>query len=175
MRILTTAIALGCFTGGLASGQQIPRPEVPTKIAAPANENVVLAAHASGSQIYSCQEGADQKLAWTLKTPEADLADAKGSKIGTHFAGPTWKHTDGSEVTGKAAAREDSPEPGAVPWLLLNVTGHTGEGVLARVTSIQRIHTKGGQAPATGCDDAHRGSEIKIPYTADYYFFAPRK
>src|SRR5216683_2574068 len=87
-----------------AAGQRIPRPEVPAKIAAPANEEVVLMAHASGSQIYVCQPGADQKLAWTLKTPEADLSDAKGVNIGRHFAGPTWKHADGSEVTGKAAA-----------------------------------------------------------------------
>jgi hypothetical protein len=156
-----------------AAAQHLARPDVPAKIAAPANEEVVLMAHASGSQIYVCQADGDQKLAWTLKGPEADLSDAKGANIGKHFAGPTWKHADRSEVTGKAAAREDAPEPGAIPWLLVNVTGHTGTGVLARVTSIQRIHTKGGQAPATGCDDSHRGGEVKVPYTADYYFFAP--
>jgi hypothetical protein len=156
-----------------AVAQHVARPNVPAKIAAPANEEVVLLAHAAGSQIYVCQEDPDKKLAWTLKAPEADLSDANGAKIGKHFAGPTWKHSDGSEVTGKAAAREDAPEAGAIPWLLVNVTGHIGTGALARVTSIQRIHTKGGVAPATGCDDSHRGSEVKVPYTADYYFFAP--
>jgi hypothetical protein len=170
---LAKAAALAVLFLGQAAGQHIVRPDVPAKIAAPANEQVVLMAHASGSQIYVCQAGADQKLAWTLKAPEADLSDAKGANIGRHFAGPTWKHSDGSEVTGKAAAREDAPEPGAIPWLLVNVTGHTGSGVLTRVTSIQRIHTKGGQAPATGCDDSHSGGEVKVPYTADYYFFAP--
>jgi hypothetical protein len=154
-------------------GQHLARPDVPPKIAAPANEVVVLQAHASGSQIYLCQAGADQKLAWTLKAPDAELTDAKGTNIGRHFAGPTWKHVDGSEVTGKAAAREDAPEPGAIPWLLLNVVGHAGSGVLTRVISIQRIHTKGGQVPPTGCDDSHRGGEVKVPYTAEYYFYAP--
>jgi hypothetical protein len=155
-----------------APGQHA-RPDVPPKIAAPANEEVVLMAHASGSQIYVCQAGADQKLAWTLKAPDAELTDAKGTNIGRHFAGPTWKHVDGSEVTGKAAAREDAPEPGAIPWLLVKVVGHAGSGALNRVTSIQRIHTKGGQPPVTGCDDSHRGGEVKVPYTADYYFYAP--
>jgi len=158
---------------GLASqagGQVIPRPDVPEKIKAPAGEDVVLVAHASGSQIYVCQAGADGKLAWTLKAPEAELHNDQGAVIGRHFAGPTWRLNDGSEVTGKAAARVDSPDAGSIPWLLLTVTGHSGEGALSRVTDIQRIHTKGGVAPTGACT---QGAETKSSYTADYYFYAP--
>ena len=90
--------------------------------------------------------------------------------IGRHFAGPTWRLNDGSEVTGKAAARVDSPDAGSIPWLLLTVTGHSGEGALSRVTDIQRIHTKGGVAPTGACT---QGAETKSSYTADYYFYAP--
>jgi hypothetical protein len=159
-----------------ASGQAIPRPDVPEKIKAPAGEEVVLVAHASGSQIYVCQAGADGKLAWTLKAPEADLRNDQGAPIGRHYAGPTWKLNDGSEVTGKAAARVDAPDAGSIPWLLVTVTAHSGEGALSRVTDIQRIHTKGGVAPAADtCDAAKQSSESKISYTADYYFFAPAK
>ena len=61
------------------------------KIAAPVNEEVVLIVHASGSQIYVCQAGSDEKLSWTLKAPDAELADAKGKNIGHHSAGPSWK------------------------------------------------------------------------------------
>jgi hypothetical protein len=150
-------------------------PQVPEKIKAPAGEEVVLQAHASGSQIYICQQGADGKSAWTLKAPEAELRDAHGAVIGRHFAGPTWKHSDGSEVTGKAAAKADSPDPDSIPWLLVTVTGHSGSGALSNVTSIQRVHTKGGQPPATGCDASKQGAETKSSYTADYYFFAPAK
>ena len=39
----------------------------------------------------------------------------------------------------------------------------------------QRIHTKGGQAPAGGCDSSKLNTEKKISYTADYYFYAPAK
>lgn len=166
-------IALLLF--GTTPAQKPARPDVPPTIAAPPNEDVVLVAHASGSQIYVCQVGTDQKPSWTLKAPDAELSDASGKNIGHHSAGPTWRLTDGSEVTGKADAREDAPDAGAIPWLRLKVIGHSGNGPFAKVTTIQRIHTKGGQPPATGCgcDDSHRDAEYKSPYSADYYFYAP--
>src|ERR1700722_14431979 len=156
-----------------AGGQGLPHPEVPDPIKAPASEQVVLLVHATGSQIYVCKGGADGKVAWALKAPEAELHDQQGAVVGHHYGGPAWKLNDGSEVTGKAVGRVDSPDADSIPWLLVSVTGHSGEGVLSRVTSIQRIHTKGGQPPAAGCDDAKQGSEVKSSYTADYYFYAP--
>jgi Protein of unknown function (DUF3455) len=169
-----TAIALLLF--GTTPAQKPPRPDVHKIIAAPEDEDIVLVAHASGSQIYVCQAGTDQKLSWTLKGPEAELSDDSGKNIGRHFAGPTgptWRLNEGSEVTGKKDTSEDAPDAGAIPWLRLRATGHSGNGVFAKVTTIQRIHTKGGQPPATGCDDSHRGAEVKSSYSADYYFYAP--
>ena len=159
----------------MANSQHNSAPDVPEGIKAPAGEELVLQVHAAGSQIYVCQAGAEQKLSWVLKAPEAELTDASGKVIGTHYAGPSWKHQDGSEVKGKLAAKVDAPEPDAIPWLLLAASGHSGSGVLSRVTTIQRIHTHGGQAPKTGCDQAHTGAEVKIPYSADYYFYAPAR
>jgi len=123
-----------------------------------------------------CQAGPLGKFSWILKAPEADLRNDQGTVIGRHYAGPAWKLNDGSEVTGKPAARVDSPDADSIPWLLVTVTGHTGEGALTRVTSIQRIHTKGGVAPAADtCTLAQQESENKSSYTADYYFYAPAK
>jgi hypothetical protein len=159
-----------------AIGQNLSPPNVPEKIKAPAGEELVLRVHASGSQIYVCQPGADGKLAWNLKAPEAELRDDTGALVGHHFAGPTWKHNDGSEITGKAAARVDSPDPNAIPWLLLSVTAHSGNGVLGRVNSVQRINTKGGLAPpAAGCTAATQNQQTESSYTADYYFYASAK
>jgi Protein of unknown function (DUF3455) len=173
-KLLQIAVLAGIATQ--ARGQGVPRPDVPDKIKAPAAEEVVLHVHASGSQIYVCQPGTDGKLAWTLKAPEAELHDQQGAIIGRHYAGPTWKDNDGSEVTGKAMARVDSPDPGSIPWLLVTATGHSGDGVLSRVTSIQRIHTKGGVPPsAADCNAAKQNLEVKSSYTADYYFYAPVK
>lgn len=164
------------FVGSAAGAhaQRAPLPQVPDAIKAPAGEQLMLVAHASGSQIYVCSTGADGRPQWTLKAPEAQLRDAHGAVIGHHFAGPSWRHKDGSTVTGKAVARVAAPEPDSIPWLLLHVVSREGEGVLARVTSIQRIHTKGGQTPpAEKCDASKQSTETWIPYTADYYFFAP--
>jgi hypothetical protein len=150
-------------------------PDVPDAIAVPAGLEPVLFARGSGSQIYTCQAGAEGKFEWSLKAPEADLKDRKDKVIGEHSAGPTWKLKDGSELTGKAVAHVDSLDSESVPWLLLDVTSNSGKGVLAGVTRIQRVHTHGGMPPDSGCDAAHKGDETKSRYSADYYFFAPAK
>lgn len=156
--------------------QAMARPDVPDALKAPAGEEVILAGHATGVQIYVCQAGTNPPFIWTLKAPEADLADASGKKIIHHFGGPTWKHIDGSEVAGKVTAKQDAPKPDAIPWLLLTATGHGGQGVLTRVTSIQRIHTEGGVGPkANTCEASKVGQESRSPYSADYYFYAAGK
>lgn len=153
--------------------QVVARPEVPDAIKVPAAEQVVFVAHAAGSQIYTCGKGDDGKPQWTLKAPEAQLRDAKGALIGHHAAGPSWKHIDGSAVAARAVARAPSPDASSIPWLLLTAVSHEGQGVFARVTSIQRVHTRGGQAPPSAkCDPSKPSAETWIPYTADYYFYA---
>ena len=146
-------LAVGA-TGAMfvAQAGEITRPDVPDNLKAPAGEEVTLVGHATGVQIYVCQAGANPPFAWVFKAPEADL----------HFAGPTWKHIDGSEVVGRVAAKQDAPKPGAIPWLLLTAASHTGQGVLNPVTSIQRIHTEGGVAPnANTCDASRERQGVK--------------
>jgi hypothetical protein len=151
-------------------------PAIPDEIKVPAGEKLVLKAHATGFQIYTCRAAGDRAAQWELKAPDAELHDRKGAVIGHHFAGPTWKHKDGSEVTGKASAHVDSPDASSIPWLLVAAAGHTGEGVFAQVSSIQRINTKGGKPPAgTECTAANNGAESKSAYSADYYFYRPAK
>jgi len=173
--IKKTAIAF--FALGLAfSVAAQNQPEVPAELKPPTGDEVILRVHAKGVQIYSCQVGTDGKYSWTLKAPKADLFDDQGKIIGTHSAGPAWKLNDGSEVTGKAAARHDAPKAGAVPWLLINVIGHKGAGQLEKATSIQRVNTEGGIVDATkSCDASAGGKESESAYSADYYFYAPKK
>ena len=157
-----------------ASAQE-SAPDVPDAIQVPAGEQVLFFAHATGAQIYTCEAGAGKTFAWTLKGPEAELKDRKDKLIGQHSAGPTWTLKDGSAVTGKAVAHVDSLDADSVPWLLVEVVGHSGKGQLGDVKHIQRVHTHGGKPAADGCDEAHKGAENKSSYTADYYFFAPTK
>jgi Protein of unknown function (DUF3455) len=148
---------------------------VPAAIQPPADEEFFFVARASGFQIYICRPDAEGRPAWVLKAPEAQLFDQHGNPIGTHFGGPTWRHNDGSEITARLVAKVDAPETGAIPWLLLSVTGHSGDGVLSRVSCIQRIHTVAGLAPAAAeCGPSTGEVEFKSPYSADYYFYARR-
>jgi hypothetical protein len=173
-KLPVTLLAAGITLG--VNGCGTARPDVPKNLKAPAGEEVILVGHATGVQIYVCQSGANTPFAWAFAAPEADLTDSSGKKIIHHFAGPTWKHIDGSEALGKVAARQDAPEPNAIPWLLLTATSHAGQGVLSRVTSIQRIHTDGGVPPgANTCDASTNGKESRSPYSADYYFYAAKK
>ena len=146
---------------------------VPDSIQAPAGEELILMARAIGFQIYVCRPDANGKPAWALKAPDAELFDDQGKPIGKHFGGPTWQLNDGSQVTGKMAAKVDAPDPTAIPWLLVTVTGHSGSGKLSGVTSIQRVNTVGGLAPSAAECTAQSGEvEFKSSYSADYYFYA---
>jgi hypothetical protein len=173
--IASTSLATAQANAQKDAPAQESAPDVPDAIAVPAGLEPVLMVHAKGSQIYTCQAGADGKFAWTLKGPDAELKDRKDKVIGQHSAGPKWALKDGSEVTGKAAAHVDSLDADSIPWLLVNVVSNSGKGQLAKVTTVQRVHTHGGKAGNDACDESHKDAETKSSYTADYYFYAPAK
>ena len=168
----TLCVLLLAVSPGMGLAQNSP-PDAPPELRPPAETQLVLHASAKGDQIYTCKQDAGQ-YAWALKAPAAQLFDAQGNDIGHHFGGPTWELKDGSAVVGKVAARADSPDKDSVPWLLLTAADHSGSGLMAGVTHIQRLNTKGGKAPAAGCDASHAGQETRVAYSADYYFYGTR-
>jgi len=143
-------------------------------VAPPAHASLLFDAQADGVQIYAC-ETADMGPEWVFKAPEASLFDAEGRQIGTHFAGPSWKLADGSEVTAAPVEKLDAPVSGAIPWLLLEVKTKRGSGRFAAVATIRRANTKGGAAPTTGCDASHVGEQVRMRYSATYQFFGSAK
>ncbi len=152
-----------------------PSVVVPEALRAPAGETLVRTLAADGVQVYECRAKAGDANAaeWVFVAPEARLADAQGVLVGRHYAGPTWEAADGSKVVGAVRAKVDSPEAGAIPWLLL-ATRSTGKpGLFAKVSSIQRVATHGGAAPATGCAAATVGQTARVPYKAEYAQYAP--
>jgi uncharacterized protein DUF3455 len=161
------------LTAGFLFSLSANAQQVPKELQPPANEHFLLQVHAKGDQIYTCKADGAQ-FNWMLKAPEAQLTDKSGKPFGRHFAGPSWEANDGSRITGKAVANAPSPDADSIPWLLVTVGSHSGDGVLARVTFIQRVNTQGGKAPASGCDAAHVGQESRAPYSADYIFFASK-
>jgi hypothetical protein len=147
--------------------------KVPQQLQPPGNEKLLLKVHAKGDQVYTCKSDAAQ-FTWTLKAPDAQLFDKDGKTFGKHFAGPSWEASDGSRVTGKAVANAPSSDADSIAWLLLNIVSHDGSGVLSSATTIQRLNTKGGKAPASRCDASHIGQEVRVSYSADYFFYAPK-
>jgi Protein of unknown function (DUF3455) len=99
------------------------------------------------------------------------------------FGNATWQSSfDSSRIwaqtTGTLPAGTDPscPNANSIACLLLqsigNDVGPTGGKLLADTTFVQRLNTKGGLAPTTGCATATDvGKQALVPYTADYYFF----
>jgi hypothetical protein len=164
-RIACSLIASIAVSGAAYAADELVPP--------PKGAPLLLEVEADGVQIYTC-EAKDQGFAWVFKAPEANLFDKQGRQIGTHFAGPTWKLADGS-VVGDVAARADAPASGAIPWLLLKSKSHEGSGVPANTAFVRRADTKGGAAPAAGCDAAHKGEQARIRYYALYQLFGAAK
>ncbi len=131
---------------------------------------------ARGVQIYECRASKDnpQAAAWVFVAPEANLYDAQGRLVGKHYAGPHWESNDGSKIVGSVKAKADAPQAGAIPWLLLATSSDGPSGEFAKVTSVQRLNTVGGAAPANGCTTATVGQGVRVPYSADYALFAMR-
>lgn len=93
----------------------------------------------------------------------------------------TWQSSfDTSKVWAKAVGKPvvagtdpaSCPNAGAIPCLLLqsvgNQQGPTGGKLLADVTFVQRLNTKGGSAPTTACTV---GQTQLQGYSADYFFY----
>jgi hypothetical protein len=160
------SIVLSALAAGCASTVSVPDSLKPG-----AGESLALVVPAKGVQIYECrQRKEDGSLTWAFVAPEAELFDRAGKKIGRHYAGPHWEAADGSKVVGAVKGRADAPQAGDIPWLLLGTKSVGQPGAFSAVTSIQRVATAGGAAPAGGCSQP--GAQARVPYSADYYFFS---
>lgn len=185
-----TALALA-FTLALSSvshAQTVTPPAVPAGLEVLAPNEAFLIAHAFGSQNYECQPSTSLgRVAWTLFTPQATLFGESSNQLITHFNSPnpdegnvairaTWQNsTDSSRIWAKATGVA-TVDPTAIPWVRLEVVGArrgpTGGDLLSESTFVQRVNTKGGLAPTTGCDQLNdAGRKAFVPYTADYVFY----
>ena len=175
--------------GGPGTAWLTPPASLPTAIAVPSGATVKLHDHAIGVQVYTCTAsaaggaggaggtggaggGGATTYSRVLKQPDAVLYDSSFATVGTHGAGPNWTSTvDASVVIAARIAQAASTANGAIAWLLLQTSSTTGTGVFSDITYVQRLNTAGGPAPATGGDATTAATEVRIPYSADYYFF----
>jgi hypothetical protein len=132
----------------------------------PAGSKVAFEAYAEGAQIYRWNG-----TAWSFVAPDAVLYSGNGV-VGIHYGGPTWESNSGSKVVA-AVVERCTPDPDAIPWLLLEAVSTEGPGIFHRVTYIQRVYTEGGLAPADPGDFV--GEEVEVPYSATYFFYRKHK
>ncbi len=144
---------------------------IPEQIKVPAGYSPVLTVHAKGDQIYQCSANKGE-YAWETQAPDAKLFDAQGKIVGNHTAGPLWEYKEGSRVVGRVVKKIDMAPGSAIAWLLVEVVSHKGDGLFSNVSFINRINTRGGLPPSSGCDANHLGGEKRVAYTADYVFYA---
>lgn len=169
-------LAMGQQVGALAAARVAEAPRtagVPQALAPQGGQKLLETIAARGAQVYECRADAAAPggAQWVFVAPEAELFDAAGRTVGTHYRGPHWEATDGSKVVGAVQARSDAPQAGAIPWLLLSTKPAGGDGRFARVSSVQRVNTHGGGTPARACVAASVGATERVPYTADYLMF----
>jgi len=171
--VLVSTTLIGIAVGGVGS-TAAPTPDVMSgadarvapAVQVPSGNKLVTKFYAKGVQTYTCTAGA-----WKGLEPAATLADRLGRAVGLHTRGPIWVSTvDGSAVEAAPVDGARNDVAGAVPQLLLKAKSTRGEGVFAGVSYVQRLATKGGLAPAGGCQE---GAQTSVHYEALYTFFAP--
>jgi hypothetical protein len=146
---------------------------VPASLQVQPGQTLALVLKGIGVQVYACSASREEdgKYLWLLKSPEAELTSSRGKHVGRHYAGPTWEAEDGSKVVARVIASDKDTDPNTIPWLLLSATSNSGSGIFAKTTGIQRLYTVSGKAPLDGCDREHLGKEVRVSYSAQYYFY----
>jgi hypothetical protein len=190
MKNYLTALGIA-FTIALphaAHAQSVTPPTVPAGLEVSAPNEAFLLGRGVGTQNYICQPSASLgRVAWTLFTPQATLFNDLDEQLITHFFSPnpdedgivvrvTWEDSRDTSTVWARAIASVVVTPDAIPWLKLQTVGTqagpTGGTTLSHTTFIQRVHTVGGVAPATGCDALPDvGHKAFVPYTADYFFY----
>ena len=154
-----------------------PNIQLPAGLEVPAGNRAFREGDAIGTQDYICLPSG-----WTFFGPQATLFNERDKQIITHFLSPnpfengtprvTWQDSEDTSKVWASALRAVTVDPGAIPWVLLQVVGAedgpTGGDELSETTYIQRLNTVGGLAPSTPCTV---GMMALVPYTADYFFY----
>ena len=155
------------LVGGIAAAvllRAVASAEIPDQIATA--ETPVATLHAEGAQLYECKADGAGGPAWQFREPIATLL-VDGKTVGRHFAGPTWELLDGSKVRGMVASQAPGATAMDIPLLKLDAVSQRDVGLLAGVTTIQRLNTKGGVAQGP-CETL--GKLLSVAYSADYAF-----
>jgi hypothetical protein len=169
--VLHAVLALALFPTAVVKAFDNPNgPVLPAEcgsIEVPAGNKLAFHVYARGVQIYKWNG-----TSWDFVAPVASLfAEEKYfGEVGNHYVGPTWESKSGSKVVGRRVTGTGcTPDPNAIPWLLLERVTNSGAGIFSAVTYIQRVSTTEGIPPTSA--GLLVGEIREVPYTAEYYFY----
>ena len=141
---------------------------------ASAAEEPAFMLSADGVHIYQCRQvDANGRFGWVFTAPDATLYEGSRSVATLKSPNLVESLSDRSSVAG--VVRATQPAGGDnLPWTAMNAQPIGASGLFAGVTSIQRVRTQGGAAPAGGCGPDNDGAESRVGFRADYYFYKGR-
>jgi hypothetical protein len=148
---------------------------VPFAATQPPGERAVLTANAEGFEIWTGTSDG-----WRLVSTTASLFEVSNGvlrRLG-RLDGEHWTMRDGTRLTTTLAVEAPAGALHSVPWQRLAVTRRGSDhdhdddddGVFARVRSIQRIATLGGEPPPSVKPTP--GKTVQSRFTAQYVFYA---
>ncbi|MFJ8361753.1 DUF3455 domain-containing protein [Streptomyces sp. NPDC093984] len=167
--VLSAATVGHAFDGSSNAARRSAPAPIPPQLRVPDGNRRIASLEAAGVQTYTCTNGA-----WAFLEPAATLwkrHDGGRHTVALHSRGPVWISTvDGSAVNAAAVPGASVPHENAVPELLLKATATRGDGMFGSVSYVQRLQTRGGVQPTGSCTS---GSQLGVPYSATYVFYAP--
>ena len=183
------------LSGALQAQNQITPPAVPVEIEVPAGFKPFFAGHAIGTQNFICAPSPTASgLDWVFIGPQATIFNREAEQTLTHFHSKnpfedgaaqaaiqaTWQHSRDTSavwaVKWKGSVDLTYVAPGAIEWLLLDVTGEqlgpAGGDKLTKAAYIHRVNTIGGvKPPSSECTPATLNHRRLVYYEADYFFY----
>ena len=160
----------------LAQQSAYAQAAVPDAVKVPEGHKIMLETVGVGEITYECRDKANMpgQTEWVFVGPKAVLNDRSGKAVGDYFGPPaTWQAKDGSKVTGTQLAVAPAAKAD-LPYQLVKANPAEGKGAMQGVSYIQRLATKGGVAPASGCTAQSKGTQQVVKYQADYVFWAAK-
>ncbi|RZL95232.1 MAG: DUF3455 domain-containing protein [Variovorax sp.] len=157
-------------------------PERAREITPPAGYRAVFLASGSGMLHYEARGAAGRgPLHWILAATSGPFIDQSGvmpqmahgglgHALATAGQGFLLSAHGSSRATLEPVATVAAPKPADAPWMLFRATPGEQQGVLADISHVQRLATKGG-VTATAARKA--GQRVEVPYEAMYVFYIP--
>jgi hypothetical protein len=146
-----------------------------SRLLAGPDEEPVFMLSARGTNLFQCKARVEDPNthAWYFVAPEAILYEGT-RPAGTHRAvGQFESDSDRTSVFGMLRATQHGGADN-LPWAAMRAAPTGDSGMFGGVTTIQRVNTAGGVAPAEGCTAANAGNETRVNFSADYYFYKRR-